>query len=198
MVTTKAEWTAIAISVLALLGTGGGIYFQQQELAVLQQQWADERGKIDAVAHLTTYNDGWKDKPAGSNIPESELAAPVELYSIIIVTNSGATPTAIKEVGIWKGPNEKLKVSSVLCEKQGENVQTVGCSFPVRIPEFGKATLYLPISKFLKTDFQCNNFLKESGIRAYVERIDGSVTTAPTNSTVSAASYCPDFTPPKS
>jgi hypothetical protein len=192
----KAEWVAIGISVAALLVSGGGIYYQQQELAVAQQQWADERGKIDADAHVSTYNERWTEKPAGSNIPESELVAPVELYIIIKVTNSGATPTAVKEVGIWKSGNEKLKVAAVLCDPADRTKPTVSCNFPVRIPEFGNATFYLPLSQYLKTDLQCNEYVKDNGIRGYVERIDGDLTMAASDATVAAASYCP-FTPPK-
>lgn len=195
----KAEWVAVGVSVLALAVAGGGAYNQQQQLAVAQQQWADARGVIGAEAHLSTYgNEKWTPQSAGSNIPEKDLLAPVQLYAVVDVTNSGATATAIKEVGIWKGPEERLPLTADCPPVEGaESRSIVTCEFPVKIPEFGSTRFYIPLTSRLKTDLECNDFIEHNGINAYIERIDGTTTTAPSKATVGVAAYCQDFNPPE-
>ncbi|KQQ89462.1 hypothetical protein [Arthrobacter sp. Leaf137] len=195
----KAEWVAVGISVLALAVAGGGTFYQQQQLNVAQQQWDNARGDVEAKARLSSYKDDqWRELPAGSNIPETELLAPVLLYAIVDLTNSGATPTAIKEVGVWKDTDVRLPISSYCSPEAGaEKRNIVSCKLPVKVPEFGSAKFYLPLTDRLKTDLQCNDYIRENGINVYIERIDGVTTTAQSKSTVAGAAYCPNFNPPE-
>lgn len=190
----KPEWVAVGISILALAGTGGGIFYQHQQLAIAQEEWASARGTIEAAASLHTYNGSWKEYPRNSNVPEAELNAPVELYALVEITNSGANATAIKSVGIQKSQTQKLQLGAN-CPAEGINLSA--CPFPVKLPEFGKTTFYVPLSGLLRNELQCNEYVRDNGIVLYVERVDGDTVTARTDSTVSTAAYCQNFTPPQ-
>lgn len=197
MATTKSEWVAIGISGLAVVLTLVGNFVQQGQLTLAKQEWESTHGNITATAHVSTYDEKWTKISPGTNIPETDLLAPVQLYAIVDVVSSGASATAIGEVGIWKDQSERL-ASEARCPPSSVEVAKIEkCQFPVRIPEFGKTTFYIPLTSHLKTEMQCNDYIRDNGINIYVERIDGTVATAETDTTVGISAYCPVFNPPE-
>lgn len=68
------------------------------------------------------------------------------------------------------------------------------CKLPRTLEPAQSVEFLLPLGGFLKSDFQCNEYLKQ-GIKLYVTALDGVSYEMDTGTAVASSSYCPTLTP---
>lgn len=169
---------------------------QKASLQAAQAHWNEESAHFDVTSYLSIYDTNatkWYNPPPGTNISSDALTPPHELYALVTATNQGRFSGGIKEIGFYKDKGQQVPLSSINCFDSTKPT-TKDCPLPLEMGVAASMQFYLPIGEFIKTDFQCNDYLKQ-GIRFYVKALDGTSYDSDSHGAVSSSSYCPTVAP---
>jgi hypothetical protein len=187
-------WIAVVISLFAIAMSGFSLYLQYESNKVEKAQL----GAVDLEAHLKIF-DGEKDGEEGDSwgenldkkvVSETDLIKK-SLFGILKVSNPGGSAIALSEVGVYLSPDTSHSAEALCISK--DNNSLIDCEFPLKIDSLQTVSLYISMSKFINSEFQCNNYIEQNGIIIYARTMGNQDYKTSTNSSVGAASYCPDF-----
>ncbi|MGR6899898.1 hypothetical protein [Glutamicibacter sp. BSL13] len=192
--------TSLALSICAILIAGWAAFVQQRNLDLLESQL----GAIKVAAHLQLYNKEsgeWSapvDAKKIKKLKETDVIFPWDLNVRVDLDNTGYNTVGIAEFGIYVGDKDESAVSATCWGDEEADGSMFACAFPLQIDAQKRASVMLSLGALVQDELQCNRFIEDNGVVAYVKTMDGRIFTSKTNVSLLIAEYCPVIeTPPE-